>query len=161
MEAKSVGMPSTGECQNDSSKICGNSPGSSEVTVISVMPDKLANKTLHINIYAFLEPAIRYESPYSTAPPAYDAQQVNLKRRASDIANDVKESDVKRQRIEVPAANDDLDLASIIAQATATAERTFAESTLQGGQPSNPDTAGQGEIRAFRENEAALTFNSV
>ena len=160
-EAKSVVMPSAGECQNDSTKLCGNSPGSSEVNSMGAMLDKLANKTLHVNIYALLEPAIKYESPYSTTPPAYDAQQVNLKRRASDIANDIRESDGKRQRIEVPAANDELDLASIIAQATATAERTFAESTLQGGQPSNPDTTGQGEIRAFRENEVALTFNSV
>ena len=138
-----------------------NSPESSEVTFIGAMLDKLANNALHINMYALLEPAIKYESPYSTAPPAYDANQVNLKRRASDIANEIRENDGKRQRIEVPAANDELDLASIIAQATATAERTFAESTLQGGQLSNPNTTGQGEFRAFPENEAALTFNSV
>jgi hypothetical protein len=131
------------------------------MTFIGVMLDKLASKTLHINIYSLLEPAIKYESPYSTALPTYDAQQANLKRRASDVANDIRESDGKRQRIEVLAANDELDLASIIAQATATAERTFAESTLQGGQSSNTDTTGQGESRAFRENEAALTFNSV
>ena len=81
---------------------------------------------------------------------------MNLKRRASDIANEVRESDVKRQRIEVPAANDDLDLASIIAQATATAERTFAESTLQGGQPSNPDTAGQGEISSVPRKRSSI-----
>jgi len=161
MEAKSVRMPSAGKCQNDSTKICGNSPESSDVDFIGAMLDKLANKTLHVNIYTLLEPAIKYESPYSTAPPAYDTQQANLKRRASDIENDVRESDGKRQRIEVPAANDDLDLASIIAQATATAERTFAESTLQGSQSSNLDTTGHGEIRAFQENGAALTFNSV
>jgi hypothetical protein len=117
--------------------------------------------TLHINIYALLEQVIKYESPYSPAPPAYELQQTNLKRRASDIANDVRESDGKRQRIEVPAADDELDLASIIAQATATAERTFVESTLQSGQPSNPGTTGQGEIRAVREDGAALTFSSV
>jgi len=73
----------------------------------------------------------------------------------------MRESDGKRQRIEVPVANDDLDLASIIAQATATAERTFVESTLQGGQPSNPDTNGQGALIAFREQVIALTSSSI
>jgi hypothetical protein len=118
-------------------------------------------RNLYINIYALLEPAIKYESPYSTAPPVYDAQQANLKRRASDIANEIREGDGKRQRIEVPEVDDELDLASIIAQATATAERTFAESTLQGGQSSNQDTTGQGALIVFREYETALTFNSV
>ncbi len=125
------------------------------------MLDKPANKNLRFNIFALLEPAIKYESPYSTAPPVHDAQQANLKRRASDIANEIRESDGKRQRIEVPAANDELDLASIIAQATATAERTFAESTLRGGQSSNPDTNGQGMSRACRDLETALKFNSI
>ena len=121
----------------------------------------MANRNFHTNIFALLEPVIKYESPYSTAPPIYDAQQANLKRRASDISNELRESDGKRQRIEVPAADDDLDLASIIAQATATAERTFAESTLQGGQPSNFDNNDQGTSVAFSDNQIALTIGSV
>jgi hypothetical protein len=160
MEAKSVSIPSAGRCQNDSIKIRGNSSPSLGLNFIGKMLDKTGKQEL-IDIFALLEPTIKYESPYSTTPPVYDTQQANLKRRASDIANEMRESDGKRQRIEVPVANDDLDLASIIAQATATAERTFAESTLQGGQPSNPNTNGQGGLIAFREQGIALTSNSI
>lgn len=108
------------------------------------MLDALANRSLIVNLHILTEPAVKYESPYSTASPAYDAQHANLKRRASDAANNVRESDEKRQRIEVPAASDELDLASIIAQATRTAEETLADSALQDGQPPNSLTTDRG-----------------
>lgn len=149
MESTSINIPSAGKCQNGSTKIYINSSGSLEVYFDGTMPDKRALKNRCINILITLEPAVKYESPYSNVPPVYDAQQTNLKRRASDVANDMRDHDGKRQRIEVPAANDDLDLASIIAQATATAERTFVESTLQGGQLSDSGSNGQGVLVEF------------
>lgn len=113
--------------------------------------DPLAKKYLLANLYCMIETPIKYESPYSTTAPTYDAQQTNLKRRASDVANGTQEGDEKRQRIEAPAANDELDLASIIAQATATAEKTFTDSTLRDGQPANPGIIGEGELTCVRE----------
>ena len=85
----------------------------------------------HTNVRILLEPTIKYESPYSSASPVYDGQSPSLKRRLSDMATEVRDNDGKRQRIEVPADNDELDLASIIAQATATAEKTFTDATMR------------------------------
>ncbi len=113
------------------------------------MLDKSAKKTIRANIFAFSDSSVKYESPYSTAPPVYDTHQGSLKRSASDIANEMWEHDGKRQRIEVPAPNDEFDLASIIAQATATAERTFVESALQSNQTSGTHTNDPCELAAF------------
>jgi hypothetical protein len=83
---------------------------------------------------------MKYESPYSSASPAFETQQLSLKRRLSEMGTDFRENDEKRQRIEVPAMDDELDLASIIAQATRTAEQSFADSTMRITTYAQPDS---------------------
>lgn len=62
------------------------------------------------------------------------------------MTNQVRENDEKRQRIEVPAVDDELDLASIIAQATATAEKTFTDASAR-------DTITQSSVAGQAVNE--------
>jgi protein TBF1 len=97
------------------------------------------------------EVPIKYESPYSTTPPVYEVPQSPLKRRLSDIANEVRESDGKRQRIEAPATNDTIDLESIIAQATAKAEQSFTNSVLQGVPQADGSNATEGLLAQLIE----------
>jgi hypothetical protein len=152
MEATRLGIPSAGESQNSLSSAAIRE----KVQPHRATPFELANENLLANINGLLEPGIKYESPYSTTSPVHDTQQTNLKRRVSDVANDVQEGDEKRQRIEIPEANDELDLASIIAQATATAEKTFADSALQNGRPANPGANGQGALTSFSQRERSV-----
>lgn len=75
-----------------------------------------------------MEVPIKYESPYGAEPTADNQLESPLKRRLStEFHEDPGE---KRQRIET--AKDDLDLAALIAQATASATQQFqVESTAQ------------------------------
>jgi hypothetical protein len=69
----------------------------------------------------------KYESPYANDPPQFDAPPSPLKRRASQDV--FMEGDEKRQRIEIEEQLGNDDLARIIAQATATATQSIADST--------------------------------
>jgi protein TBF1 len=106
----------------------------------------------HTNMRILPEPTIKYESPYSSASPVYDGQSPSLKRRLSDMATEAKDNDEKRQRIEVPADNDELDLAGIIAQATATAEKTFTDATLRDATYLKPDSTIHASITGQADN---------
>ncbi|KAH8803279.1 telomere repeat binding factor-domain-containing protein [Xylogone sp. PMI_703] len=68
---------------------------------------------------------LKYESPYMTESAADNSLESPLKRRLSTEFQG--EAGEKRQRIET--TKDDLDLAALIAQATASATQQFVEST--------------------------------
>jgi protein TBF1 len=81
------------------------------------------------NMSTILEPVVKYESPYSNTSQ-HDSQAPPLKRRYSDIGNEARESDQKRQRVEVETLHmDDYDFDNIVAQAAASAVQSFAGPT--------------------------------
>lgn len=66
-----------------------------------------------------------------------------MKRRHSQVADESGDGSEKRQRIEGSLASDKFDLASIIAQATATAEQSFTDATMRAASATELHTTGQ------------------